>query len=63
MPFKRFRLIQDECRKQGKPTHGVEFLNIAEALNESLKGHETEAAQQVKLLIMKSRIYANATRQ
>jgi translation initiation factor 2 beta subunit (eIF-2beta)/eIF-5 len=62
-PHKRFRIIQEECRRQGKPTYGTEFLNIAEALNESLKGSNTEAAKQVKMLILKSRIYAKQTRQ
>lgn len=60
--YKRFRLIQEECRRQGKPTHGMEFLNIAEALNESLRGSNTEAAKEVRLLIWKSRIYAKQTR-
>jgi hypothetical protein len=59
---KRFQAIQDECRKQGRPTHGREFLNEAERINEALRGKGTEAYYGVLGIIRKSREYINTTR-
>jgi hypothetical protein len=59
---KRFQAIQDECRKQGKPTHGTEFLIAAERLNESLRGTGTPAYNEVKMIIQKGIEYAKHTR-
>ena len=58
----RFQAIQDECRKQGKPTHGKEFLVVAERLNEALRGKGTEAYYGVREIIQKAQEYINATR-
>jgi hypothetical protein len=58
----RFQAIQELCRKQGKPTHGNEFLMHAEHLNESLKGNGSEAYQKVREIIQKGRQYINITR-
>lgn len=59
---KRLQAIQEECRRQGKPTHGTEFLIVAERLNESLRGTGTPAYIQVKAIIEKGIEYAKQTR-
>lgn len=58
----RLKAIQDECRRQGKPTHGTEFLRVAERLNEALRGKGTPAYEQVREIIQKGYEYANTTR-
>lgn len=58
----RLRAIQDECRRQGKPTHGTEFLRVAEKLNEALRGKGTPAYEQVREIIERGREYAKHTR-
>jgi hypothetical protein len=58
----RLQAIQDECRRQGKPTHGTEFLRVAERLNEAIRGKGTPAYQEVKRIIERGYEYANATR-
>jgi len=58
----RLQAIQDECRRQGKPTHGSEFLSAAERFNESLRGKDTPAYQEVKRIIQRGREYINVTR-
>lgn len=58
----RLRAIQDECRRQGKPTHGTEFLRVAEKLNEALRGKGTPAYEQVREIIERGREYAKQTR-
>jgi len=61
-PTQRLQAIQELCRKQGKPTHGNEFLTHAERLNESLRGRGTEAYQKVREIIQKGRQYISVTR-
>jgi hypothetical protein len=58
----RLRAIQEECKRQGKPTHGQEFLNVAERLNEAFRGKGTPAYQEVKRIIARGREYAKQTR-
>lgn len=58
----RLQAIQDECKRQGRPTHGTEFLIVAERLNESLRGTGTPAYVQVKAIIEKGIEYAKHTR-
>jgi hypothetical protein len=58
----RFQAIQDECRKQGKPTHGKEFIMLAERMNEALRGKDTPAYHKVREIIQKAQEYINATR-
>ncbi len=58
----RLRAIQEECKRQGKPTHGQEFLNVAERLNEAFRGNGTPAYQEVKRIIARGREYAKQTR-
>ena len=58
----RLKAIQDECRRQGRPTHGTEFLRVAERLNEALRGKGTPAYQEVKRIIERGHEYANTTR-
>ncbi len=41
----RLQAIQDECKRQGKPTHGTAFLRVAERMNEALRGTGTPAYQ------------------
>jgi hypothetical protein len=57
----RLQAIQDECRRQGKPTHGRAFLIAAESLNEALRGKGTEAYQRVREIIEQGREYAKQT--
>lgn len=58
----RLQAIQDECKRQGKPTHGKEFLNAAERFNESLRGKDTPAYYKVREIIHKAHDYMKATR-
>lgn len=58
----RLQAIQEECKRQGKPTHGQEFLNVAERLNEAFRGNGTPAYQEVKRIIARGREYAKQTR-
>jgi len=58
----RLQAIQEECKRQGKPTHGQEFLNVAERLNEAFRGKGTHAYQEVKRIIDRGREYAKHTR-
>jgi hypothetical protein len=61
-PTQRLQAIQELCRKQGKPTHGNEFLIHAERFNESMRGKGTEAYQKVREIIQRGRQYASITR-
>ena len=58
----RLQAIQDECRRQGKPTHGTAFLRVAEALNEALRGKGSPAYEQVREIIEQGKEYINASR-
>ena len=58
----RFQAIQNECRKQGKPTHGKEFITLAERMNEALRGKDTPAYYKVREIIQKAHDYMKATR-
>lgn len=58
----RLQAIQEECKRQGQPTHGQDFLNVAERLNEALRGKGTPAYQEVKRIIARGREYASKTR-
>jgi hypothetical protein len=58
----RLQAIQDECKRQGKPTHGTAFLRVAERMNEALRGTGTPAYQQVREIIERGKEYINATK-
>lgn len=58
----RLQAIQDECRRQGKPTHGTAFLRVAERMNEALRGKGSPAYEQVREIIERGKEYANASR-
>lgn len=58
----RLQAIQELCKKEGKPTHGQDFLNVAERFNEALRGKGTSAYQEVKRIIDRGREYAKHTR-
>lgn len=57
----RLQAIQDECRKQGKPTHGTAFLRVAERMNEALRGKGSPAYEQVREIIERGKEYAKYT--
>lgn len=58
----RLRAIREECKRQGKPTHGQDFLNVAERMNEAFRGKGSPAYQEVKRIIDRGREYAKHTR-
>ena len=58
----RLQAIQELCKRQGKPTHGQEFLTQAEWLNERLRGKATTAYEQVREIIKRAKEYAKHTR-
>jgi hypothetical protein len=58
----RLQAIQDECRRQGRPTHGQEFIMLAERMNEALIGKDTTAYFKVREIIQKAQEYIDTTR-
>lgn len=57
----RLRAIQEECKRQGQPTHGQDFLNVAERMNEAFRGKGSPAYYEVQRIIARGREYAKQT--